>query len=160
MKSSIKNYTIIFTAIVAGTVLTGAQVDQVAAAGAAFAVSPGFNPEIVSRAREINLPFAPGVCTPSDIEAALTLNCSLLKFFPAETSGGVKHLKSMSAPYNHLNLQFMPLGGLNQDNAASYLSLPQVIAVGGSWIAKSDLINKNEWSTITANAKAAVKAVN
>lgn len=143
----------------AGTVLTIEQVDQVAEAGAAFAVSPGMNAKIVSRAKEIGLPFAPGVCTPSDIEAAIELGCRLLKFFPAESMGGLKHLKNISAPYNYLGLQFIPLGGLNQDNMISYLDSPDVIGIGGSWIAKKDVINAHDWATITANAKAATDAV-
>ena len=143
----------------AGTVLTVEQVDQVSDAGSDFAVSPGMNPKIVARAKEIGLPFAPGICTPSDIEAAIELGCRLLKFFPAESMGGLKHLKNISAPYNYLGLQFIPLGGLNQDNMGSYLDSPSVIGIGGSWIAKKDVINAKNWDVITANAKAATEVV-
>ena len=141
----------------AGTVLTVEQVEQVAEAGADFAVAPGMNPKIVAKAKSIGLPFAPGISTPSDIEAAIELGCRLLKFFPAESAGGLKHLKNISAPYNFLNIQFIPLGGLNIDNMATYLDSPSVIAIGGSWIAKREVIKANNWELITANAKAATK---
>lgn len=143
----------------AGTVLTPEQVNQVKDAGAAFAVSPGFNPRVVSHAKEIGLPFAPGISTPSDIEGAVELGCRLLKFFPAESMGGLKHLKSMSAPYNYLGLQFIPLGGLNQENMVSYLDSPDVIGIGGSWLAKRDVIKAKDWKTITDNAMAATEIV-
>ena len=143
----------------AGTVLTLEQVNQVKDAGAAFAVAPGFNPKVVAHAKSIDLPFAPGICTPSDIEGAVELGCRLLKFFPAESMGGLKHLKSISAPYNYLGLQFIPLGGLNQDNMVSYLDCPDVIGIGGSWIAKRNDIKANDWETITRNARAATDVV-
>ena len=143
----------------AGTVLTVDQVEQVAEAGAAFAVAPGMNSKIVAKAKEIGLPFAPGICTPSDIEAALELGCRLMKFFPAESMGGLKHLKNIAAPYSHLGLQFIPLGGLNQDNMAAYLASSDVIGIGGSWIAKRESIKAHDWATITASAKAATDAV-
>lgn len=143
----------------AGTVLTVDQVEQVAEAGAAFAVAPGMNSKIVAKAKEIGLPFAPGICTPSDIEAALEHGCRLMKFFPAESMGGLKHLKNISAPYNHLGLQFIPLGGLSQDNMVAYLASSDVIGIGGSWIAKRESIKAHDWATITANAKAATDAV-
>jgi 2-dehydro-3-deoxyphosphogluconate aldolase / (4S)-4-hydroxy-2-oxoglutarate aldolase len=142
----------------AGTVLTVEQVEQVAEAGADFAVAPGMNSKIVAKAKEIGLPFAPGISTPSDIEAAIEHGCRLLKFFPAESAGGLKHLKNISAPYNFLNLQFIPLGGLNLDNMGNYLDSPSVIAIGGSWIAKQKEIKANNWELITANAKAAMQA--
>lgn len=141
----------------AGTVLTVDQVEQLAEAGADFAVAPGMNPKVVAKAKSIGLPFAPGISTPSDIEAAIEHGCRLLKFFPAESAGGLKHLKNISAPYNFLNLQFIPLGGLNIDNMATYLDSPSVIAIGGSWIAKQEVIKANNWELITANAKAATQ---
>ena len=141
----------------AGTVLTMNDVEKVKEAGARFAVSPGFNPTVVAKAKETGLPFAPGICTPSDIEGAIELGCRLLKFFPAETTGGLKHLNSMNAPYKHLGLSYIPLGGLNIGNAADYLADPSVMAIGGSWIAKTDLIQARDWKQITRNA---VKAKN
>ncbi len=142
-----------------GTILTPEQVMEAKAAGAEFGVAPGMNSRVVAKAREIGLPFAPGICTPSDIEAALEHGCRLLKFFPAETCGGLKHLKNMSAPYMHLGLKFIPLGGLDQNNLASYLSEPSVAAVGGSWIAKRDTIKANDWTAITAAAAKAAETV-
>ena len=142
-----------------GTILTPEQVMEAKAAGAEFGVAPGMNPRVVAKAKEAGLPFAPGICTPSDIEAALEHGCRLLKFFPAETSGGLAHLKNMSAPYMHLGLKFIPLGGLDQNNLASYLADPSVAAVGGSWIAKRDMIKANDWAAITAAAAKATETV-
>jgi 2-dehydro-3-deoxyphosphogluconate aldolase/(4S)-4-hydroxy-2-oxoglutarate aldolase len=140
-----------------GTILTPEQAQDVKNAGAVFGVSPGLNPRVLAKSKEIGLPFAPGISTPSDIEAAIEQGCRLLKFFPAETNGGLKHLKSMAAPYMHLDLKFIPLGGLNQDNFASYLADPSVMAVGGSWIAKRDVIKAKDWKTITENARNATE---
>ena len=142
-----------------GTVLTTEQVDKAVAAGAAFAVAPGFNANIVRAAKSAGLAFAPGIVTPSDIEGAAELGCKLLKFFPAEPSGGVPYLSSMSAPYAHLELEYIPLGGLDEGNFTRYLSLKNVPAVGGSWIAPRDLIQKKEWATITANARRAFEKI-
>ncbi len=142
-----------------GTILTPEQVDEVKTAGAAFGVAPGLNPRVLTRAKEVGLPFAPGICTPSDIEAALEFNCRMLKFFPAETCGGLKHLKSMAAPYQHLGLKFVPLGGLKQDNLATYLSDPLILAAGGSWLAKRDVIKANDWKAITSAAAKASETV-
>ena len=142
-----------------GTILTPEQITEAKAAGAEFGVAPGMNSRVVAKAKEAGLPFAPGICTPSDIEAALEHGCRLLKFFPAETSGGLKHLKNMSAPYMHLGLKFIPLGGLDQNNLASYLADPSVAAVGGSWIAKRETIKANDWAAITAAAAEATETV-
>ena len=142
-----------------GTILTPEQVLEAKAAGAAFGVAPGMNSRVVAKAKEAGLPFAPGICTPSDIEAALEHGCRLLKFFPAETCGGLKHLKNMSAPYLHLGLKFIPLGGLDQNNLASYLSEPSVAAVGGSWIAKRETIKANDWTAITSAAAKATETI-
>ncbi len=142
-----------------GTVLTPAQVDQIVEAGASFGVAPGLNRRVVERAQDRGLPFAPGIMTPSDIEAALELGCRELKFFPAESSGGLKQLVSMKAPYAHLGLKFIPLGGLNKQNMASYLEERDVLAIGGSWIAKAALIREQQWDTITAAAAEAGQIV-
>jgi len=135
-----------------GTILTPEQVEQVAEADGAFGVAPGLNPRVVQKAQELNLPFAPGIATPSDIEAAVELGCRELKFFPAEPSGGMKYLASIKAPYAHLGLRYVPLGGLNAENMASYLSDSAVPAIGGSWIAKRNQIQQQDWPAITANA--------
>ncbi|HPA17322.1 MAG TPA: bifunctional 4-hydroxy-2-oxoglutarate aldolase/2-dehydro-3-deoxy-phosphogluconate aldolase [Verrucomicrobiae bacterium] len=141
----------------AGTVLTPAQVKQVKDVGVAFAVSPGLNPRVVRAAQEAGVPFAPGICTPSDIEGALELGCTLLKYFPAETSGGLKHLKNMAAPYMHLGVGFIPLGGLNEANMLDYLGDSLIPAIGGSWIAPRDKIAARDWAAIEGNARRAVE---
>jgi 2-dehydro-3-deoxyphosphogluconate aldolase/(4S)-4-hydroxy-2-oxoglutarate aldolase len=135
-----------------GTVLTPDQVCLAADAGAAFGVAPGMNPRVVRLARERALPFAPGVATASDVEAALELGCREMKFFPAEPAGGIAYLKSLAAPYTHLGVRFVPLGGLQPDNVSGYLSDPLVLAVGGSWIAPRNLIQQKDWSTVERNA--------
>lgn len=136
-----------------GTVLTTDQVKAVVDVGADFAVSPGCNPKIITEARKQGLSFAPGIMTPTDIEIAIQEGCRILKFFPAATSGGIKHLESMSAPYNHLGLKFIPLGGCNIENAGSYLKSPLITAIGGTWIAKRPLIQSEDWEAITNNAR-------
>ena len=140
-----------------GTVISTAQVEKAAAAGAAFAVAPGLNPKVVFAAQAADLPFAPGIVTPSDIECAFELGCKLLKFFPAEPSGGIAYLNSMAGPYAHLGLEYIPLGGLDENNFTRYLALKNVPAVGGSWIAPRDLIQNKAWGTITANARRAIE---
>lgn len=140
-----------------GTVLTAEQVTQAVEGGAAFAVAPGLNTEVVCAAAAAGLPFAPGIVTPSDIESAVALGCRLLKFFPAEASGGISYLKSMGAPYAHLGLEYIPLGGLDEHNFTRYLALDNVPAVGGSWIAPRDLIQNKAWAAITANARRATE---
>lgn len=142
-----------------GTVLTPDQVRQITKLGAAFGVAPGLNPSVVKTAQEDGLPFSPGIVTPSDIECAVELGCNVLKYFPAEPAGGLTYLKSMASPYAHLNLKYVPLGGLNQDNFKAYLEFPSILAVGGSWIAKRDVIQKNDWKTITENAHRASQVV-
>ena len=136
-----------------GTVLTIDQVKAVVDVGADFAVSPGCNPKIIAEAVKKELSFAPGIMTPTDIEIAIQEGCRILKFFPAETSGGMKHLASISAPYNYLGLKFIPLGGCNIDNASSYLQSDLITAIGGTWVAKRSLIQAENWTAITNNAK-------
>lgn len=135
-----------------GTILTTDQLQQAQAAGAAFGVSPGCNPRLLSAARQAGFSFGPGVATPSDIEMALEHGCRLLKFFPAEQLGGLPYLRAMAAPYAHLGLRYVPLGGLTADNAGTYLRDPLIAAVGGSWIAPRDLIKAGRWDQITGNA--------
>jgi 2-dehydro-3-deoxyphosphogluconate aldolase/(4S)-4-hydroxy-2-oxoglutarate aldolase len=142
-----------------GTVITTGQVDQIVDTGAAFGVAPGLNRRVVERAKSLGLPFAPGIMTPSELEAAVELGCRELKFFPAEPSGGMKLLTSMQAPYAHLGLRFIPLGGINSQNLAGYIGDPAVIAVGGSWIATRKLIQAEDWDAITNNAAEARRIV-
>ncbi|PDH30348.1 MAG: keto-deoxy-phosphogluconate aldolase [Puniceicoccaceae bacterium MED-G30] len=140
--------------IMAGTVITPEQVKQVQDVGAVCAVAPGLNRRVIEAALTAKMPFAPGVATPSEIEAALEYDCDILKFFPAEPMGGIGYLKSMQAPYAHLGLQFIPLGGLHADNAENYLKESCILAVGGSWIAKADAISTGDWSGIKQRAAA------
>ncbi|MFV1996296.1 MAG: bifunctional 4-hydroxy-2-oxoglutarate aldolase/2-dehydro-3-deoxy-phosphogluconate aldolase [Verrucomicrobiales bacterium] len=142
-----------------GTILSVAQVDEALEAGADFGVSPGVNPAVVERAAERGLPFAPGIMTPSDIEQAVALGCRELKFFPAETSGGLDHLTGIAAPYAHLGLHFIPLGGISSRNMLSYLGCPCVPAVGGSWIAPRDMISGGDWGAIRARAENARRVI-
>jgi 2-dehydro-3-deoxyphosphogluconate aldolase/(4S)-4-hydroxy-2-oxoglutarate aldolase len=141
-----------------GTILTPAQARDVAAAGAAFGVAPGVNPRVIEAALAAGLPFAPGICTPSDIERALEFDLRRLKFFPAEPSGGLKFLRSIAAPYAHLGVRYLPLGGLTLDNMAAYLGDPLVGGIGGSWLAPRDVIRDRQWHLIRDAARAAITA--
>ena len=122
----------------AGTILNTADLHRAFDAGAKFAVAPGFNPTVVGEAMKNGYAFAPGICTPCEIEQAYELGCRFFKFFPAEAAGGVKMLKSIAAPYKHLGIKFMPTGGVTIDNAADWLAVPEVSAAGGTWLNKAD----------------------
>jgi 2-dehydro-3-deoxyphosphogluconate aldolase/(4S)-4-hydroxy-2-oxoglutarate aldolase len=143
----------------AGTVLTPANLEAAKSSGATFAVAPGLNPDIVRRAREMGLPFVPGVATPTDIEMGLALGCKLLKFFPAEALGGVAMIEALSAPYRHTGLRFMPTGGVNPGNLESYLRLQTVAAVGGTWLAGKQDISEGRWGDIANRCHAALETV-
>lgn len=139
----------------AGTVLTTQQVDCAVEAGAQFIVSPGLNPKVVQYCIEKNIPVIPGCANPSDIEAAIELGLTVVKFFPAEAAGGLAMIKAMSAPYG--NIRFMPTGGINEKNLNEYLGFSKILACGGSWMAKSDLISQNRFDEIQAITAAAVQ---
>lgn len=141
----------------AGTVVTPDQAASAIDSGSQFGLAPGCDPETVIRFKQAGLPFVPGVMTPSDIQKAVSLGCERLKFFPAGAAGGIPMLKSMSAPYLNLGIRFCPTGGVSVDNMSDYLRLPQVFAVGGSWIASQQQIAEQQWSVITANAAEAMK---
>lgn len=143
----------------AGTVLTSENLANAVEAGAAFGVAPGTNPEIIEMAQELDWPFIPGVCTPSEIEAALSMEVSILKFFPAGAAGGVPMLKALSAPYAHTGVKFMPTGGVSVSNLAEYLALPTVIACGGTWIATKEDIAEGKWSLIKDRCKLVTEIV-
>jgi 2-dehydro-3-deoxyphosphogluconate aldolase / (4S)-4-hydroxy-2-oxoglutarate aldolase len=143
----------------AGTVLTLANVEAAKASGAAFAVAPGLNPHIVKHAMGLDLPFVPGVATPTDIENALMLGCKLLKFFPAEALGGISMIEALSAPYKHMGIRFIPTGGVNTGNLENYLTLGTVAAVGGTWIAKNEDLKTGKWEDIRNRCKAALEIV-
>lgn len=142
-----------------GTILTPQQVRDAQDAGGAFGVAPGMNPRVVGEAQRIGLPFAPGVCTPTEMELAIEQGCRLLKFFPAEPSGGLEYLRSAAAPLAHLGVRFLPLGGIDDGNLADYLRDRSVLAVGGSWIAPPQSIRQQDWSGITARARRASELV-
>jgi 2-dehydro-3-deoxyphosphogluconate aldolase/(4S)-4-hydroxy-2-oxoglutarate aldolase len=142
----------------AGTVLTTNQAETARAAGARFIVSPGFNPAVVDYCQEHDLPVFPGVCTPTEIEMALTKGLTTLKFFPAEPAGGVAYLKAIAAPYGMI--EFIPTGGISTANIATYLGFKKVIACGGSWMAPADWIAAGDFQRIRAETAHAVKVVN
>jgi len=132
----------------AGTLISLENVDQAKACGTHFGVAPGLNPDIVTHAAALDLPFIPGVATPTDVEAAISLGITNLKFFPAEASGGMAMLKSLYGPYAHTGIQFMPTGGVTMKNVTTYLSHPAVMMVGGTWLAKKDAIAAGNWDEI------------
>lgn len=140
-----------------GTILSPEQAREVAVAGATFGVAPGINPRVVRAAQEARLPFAPGICTPSDLETAIELGCRFVKYFPAEPMGGLAFLRSLAAPYRHLGIQYFPLGGLNERNMLEYLKEPDVPAVGGSWIVRQEMVNAADWVGISERAAAVVQ---
>ncbi|MBU4562035.1 bifunctional 4-hydroxy-2-oxoglutarate aldolase/2-dehydro-3-deoxy-phosphogluconate aldolase [bacterium] len=138
----------------AGTVLTIEQVKEAVSAGAQFIVSPGFNSKVVDYCLENNIPVTPGINNPTQIEMALERGIEVVKFFPAEASGGLPLLKSMSAPYT--GIKFIPTGGINLNNLCSYLSYNKVHACGGSWMVKADLISSGNFAEITRLTKESI----
>lgn len=138
----------------AGTVLTTDQVDRAVAAGATYIVSPGLNPSIVKHCIQKGVPIVPGCANPSDIEVALELGLSTVKFFPAEALGGLKIIKAMSAPYG--NLRFLPTGGVNEKNLNEYLAFGKIVACGGSWMVPADAIAAKDWARIESLTRSAV----
>ncbi len=140
----------------AGTVLKIRQVQQAVDAGAKFIVSPGFNPRVVTYCIENGIPVTPGINNPTNIEAALELGLEVVKFFPAEASGGLKLLKAMSAPYGDA-VRFIPTGGIKAENLSEYLSFDGVVACGGSWMVKGDLVDSGNFEKITSLCREAVE---
>lgn len=141
----------------AGTVLNRAQMESALNAGADFIVSPGLNPRNVRAAEELGIPIIPGVNNPSDIEQALDFGLTVLKFFPAEASGGIKMLKALMGPFN--KVKFMPTGGISPANIREYLALPGVIACGGSWMVDPELIRSGNWAELERIVRDAVELV-
>ncbi|MDR3049252.1 MAG: bifunctional 4-hydroxy-2-oxoglutarate aldolase/2-dehydro-3-deoxy-phosphogluconate aldolase [Elusimicrobiota bacterium] len=139
-----------------GTIIKKGQAKRVQGLGASFGLAPGLNKEIVREAKEAGLPFIPGIATPSEIEEALSEGLNILKFFPAQPLGGLEYLKSMNNPYNYLGLKYVPLGGVNESNLADYASMPQIVAIGGTWIAPRALIKEKNWNEITQRAEKAL----
>lgn len=141
----------------AGTVLTTEQVDRAIDAGASFIVSPGLNPKVVEHCIQKNIPVTPGCATPSDMERAIELGLEAVKFFPAQQSGGIDFIKAVSAPYP--KLRFMPTGGVSAANINSYLAFDKVVACGGSWMVKKELLEEGRFDEITALCQEAVRQV-
>ena len=130
----------------AGTVLTTEQADRAIGAGAKFVVSPGFNPKVTEYVLSKGVPMTPGVCTPTEIEAAMQFGLDVLKFFPAEPSGGLKMIKALAAAY--VSLKFMPTGGINAENVRDYLKYDRIVACGGSWMVSGALIREGKFDEI------------
>ena len=140
-----------------GTILTTEQLAQAVDAGAGFGVAPGLNETVVLTAHERELPFVPGVTTPTEIERALMLSCSYLKLFPAEPIGGLAYLKAVAAPYAHTGVKFIPLGGITPELAPSYLKHPQVAAIGGSWLVNAEVLKLRDKAALVATARRALE---
>ena len=141
----------------AGTVLTHDQLDRALDAGARFIVSPGFNPDMVRYGLSKGALMVPGTATPGEMEQAMALGLEVVKFFPAEQNGGVAKLKALAGPYT--NLRWMPTGGVNTKNMMDYLGFDRIIACGGTWMVKRDLIEGEQWDEITRICKEAVKTM-
>ena len=141
----------------AGTVMTTEQIDKAIAAGAEFIVSPGFDPELVAYAQEKGIAIFPGCTTPTDYHAAYKFGLEVLKFFPAEQSGGLAKIKAMSAPFPMFKV--MPTGGISLKNLKEYISCPVIAACGGSYMVTADLIDNQKWDEITDLCKKSVEIV-
>ena len=144
-------------AIGAGTLLSADNVKQAVDAGAQFGVSPGLSETVSAAAQTSDLPLFPGVVTPSEVMRALDLGWKHLKFFPSETFGGVNAIKALAGPFGHTGVKFVPTGGITAATLPNYLAVPQVAAVGGSWMAERKLVAEKSWAKITALTVEAIK---
>ena len=140
----------------AGTILDRDSLKRAIDSGARYGLAPGFDPEIVDAAKAADLPFCPGSMTPSDLTLATARGVRLAKFFPAGVAGGPKALSGIAAPFAHLGVRFIPTGGVTQATIGDWLAIKQVIAVGGTWIAKTEDIREGRFSDIARNARDAV----
>lgn len=143
----------------AGTLLSPDQVKAAVDAGAQFGVSPGLSESVLKAAGACGLTMFPGVITPTEITQALELGCKHLKFFPAEAAGGVSMLKALAGPFGHTGVQFVPTGGITAATLPNYLAIPQVAAIGGSWMAERKLVAEKNWAKITALTAEAMKVI-
>jgi 2-dehydro-3-deoxyphosphogluconate aldolase / (4S)-4-hydroxy-2-oxoglutarate aldolase len=140
-----------------GTILNGDDLARAEDAGAQFGISPGATPELLKAAGESGLPFAPGIATASELMQALAHGFDLVKFFPAEQSGGIKALRALAGPFP--DARFCPTGGIGEANAAAWLAEPNVVAVGGSWLCPAAFIRSGNWAGITAMCEQAMKSL-
>ena len=142
------------TLVGAGTILSPADYEAAVKAGSKFIVSPGATPALFAAAKESDVPFLPGTSSASEIMAAREAGLKVVKFFPAEQAGGAPFLKAISSPI--ADMKFCPTGGISLKNARDYLSLPNVVCVGGSWVAPKELVAAGDWAGITKLAAEAV----
>ena len=143
----------------AGTLLTADNVKVAVDAGAQFGVSPGLSEAVSNVAHEFRFPLFPGVITPTEVMAAMELGWKHLKFFPAETFGGVNALKALAGPFGHTGVMFIPTGGITAATLPNYLAVPQVAAIGGSWMAEKKLVVEKDWAKITVLTVEAMKII-
>ena len=136
----------------AGTLLTVEQLRAAKAAGAAFGVAPGFDPAIIAGAKAAELPFCPGIATASELSQALTAGCEMVKFFPAEASGGVKMIKNLLGAFRFTGVRFMPTGGVKPENVGDYLAVPEIVGCGGTWLVPKDALAAGDFAKIEALA--------
>lgn len=139
----------------AGTLLTPEMVRAAKEAGAEFGVAPGFDPIVMEAAKEVGLPMCPGIATASELSQALSAGCNMVKFFPAEAAGGVNMIKNFLGAFRFTGVKFMPTGGVKPSNVADYLSVPEIVCCGGTWIVPKDALAANDYVTIEALAKEA-----
>jgi len=143
----------------AGTLLTAENVRQAIDAGAQFGVSPGLSESVMEIANQRDFPIFPGVITPTEVMQALDLGAKHLKFFPSETFGGVNAIKALAGPFGHTGVKFIPTGGINAASLPNYLAVPQVAAIGGSWMAERKLVSEKAWDKISSLTQEAMKII-
>ena len=144
----------------AGTLVTPEMARAAFEAGAAFGVAPGFDPAVVNAAKELGLPFVPGIATASELSQALTAGLRIVKFFPAEAAGGVKMIKNLLGAFRFTGVEFMPTGGISLANLRDYLAVPEVLCCGGTWVAPKDAIARCDWAAIESLAAEAAACAN
>ena len=147
----------------AGTILTVEQLRAAKKAGAVFGVAPGFDPVIIEEAKNMLMPFCPGIATASELSQALTAGCPMVKFFPAEAAGGVKMIKNLLGAFRFTGVKFMPTGGVNPANVADYLAVPEIVCCGGTWLVPKDALAAGDYAKIeqlAADAAALVRERN
>jgi len=143
----------------AGTLLTPRMVRDAKAAGAVFGVAPGFDPVVMAAAKEADLPMCPGIATASELSQALAAGCRMVKFFPAEAAGGVNMIRNLLGAFRFTGVRFMPTGGVKLANVADYLSVPEVVCCGGTWIVPKDALAANDWAAVERLAAEAAALV-